>query len=144
MTAALAVAVGLSMMAVRGLPLKQKPDDKIEAGRLRVGHYASAPGTIWGAFQVMGPCDRILRIICGDGRDIGELGGWEHVSVSIEGKHPPNWQEMCWVKDHFWEAEETVVQFHPKQSVYKNLHPNCLHLWRSIEHELELPPQILV
>jgi hypothetical protein len=124
--------------------LKQKPDDKIEAGRLREGYYGTSPrGVMWGAFIALGPCGRELRIIADDGRG-EEPSGWEHVSVSVDGKHPPNWQEMCWVKDRFWEAEETVVQFHPKHSVYKNLHPNCLHLWRRVEHELELPPQILV
>src|SRR4029077_13946920 len=90
--------------------MKATLDAKIEAGRIRSGHYASRPGTIWGAFMVMGPCGRRLQIICGDGREIGKLGGWEHVSVSIEGKHPPNWQEMSWVKDHFWDEEETVMQ----------------------------------
>jgi hypothetical protein len=125
--------------------LKQKPEPKIEAGRLRVGLYASLPGTIWGAFEVMGPCGRLLRIIAGDGLDEDPpLGGWEHVSVSIEGRHPPNWQEMCWVKDAFWDDEETVLQFHPKKSEYKNLHPNCLHLWRNVGLDHPLPAQILV
>lgn len=124
--------------------MKQTPDSKIEAGRLRVGHFASLPGTIWGAFQVVGPCGRELRIISDDGCGDDEATGWEHVSVSIEGKHPPNWQEMSWVKDHFWEDTETVLQFHPMKSEYKNLHPNCLHLWRNVGLDHPLPPQILV
>ena len=43
-------------------------------------------------------------------------GGWEHVSVS-PGNHNrkscPAWDEMCAIKDMFFDAEETVVQFHP-------------------------------
>ena len=97
-------------------------------------------GVIWGAFEVMGPCGRRLAIICGDGEDTG----WEHVSVSIAGKHPPNWQEMSWVKEQFWTDEETVLQFHPCKSAYVNIHPNCLHLWRNVGLDHPLPPKLLV
>lgn len=123
------------------------PSDKVEAGRILVGTMRSAKGTIWGAFVVVGPSGRALRIISDDGRAANEradLLGWEHVSVSIEGKHPPNWQEMNWVKNQFWPDDETVMQFHPKRSQYVNIHPNCLHLWRKAGSDAELPPQLLV
>ena len=65
-------------------------------------------------------------------------GGWEHVSVSFPNRCP-TWEEMCIVKEMFWRDEETVVQYHPKKSEYVNLHPYCLHLWKKIGVEYELP-----
>mgnify|MGYP006874677943 CR=1 FL=1 len=67
-------------------------------------------------------------------------GGWEHVSVSYR-RRTPTWDEMCKVKDMFWNDNETVVQYHPKKSEYKNLHPYCLHLWRKRGEDFELPPR---
>jgi len=67
-------------------------------------------------------------------------GGWEHVSVSYPNRMP-SWAEMCKVKEMFWNDEETVVQYHPKKSEYKNLHPYCLHLWRKCGEDFELPPR---
>ena len=74
---------------------------------------------------------------------------WEHVSVSIshrtfEKSRCPTWEEMCHIKSLFWEDEETIVQFHPKKSEYKNAHPYCLHMWRDTTKEHELPPSIYV
>lgn len=69
--------------------------------------------------------------------------GWDHVSVSYR-KRTPTWDEMCKVKDMFFNEEETVVQYHPKKSEYKNLHEHCLHLWRKQGKEIELPPSRLV
>lgn len=43
-------------------------------------------------------------------------GGWEHVSVSPFSKKRttcPTWEEMCIVKDMFFEPEELVVQYPP-------------------------------
>src|SRR5215472_5603082 len=117
--------------------------DKLEAGRVTAGHFASDPGVPFGAFIIMGPCGAELRIIASDGvaADIGK--GWEHVSVSTE-RRPPNWQEMSFVKDLFWHDEETVVQYHPPKSRYVNCHPHCLHLWRHAGHDALLPPMLLV
>lgn len=69
--------------------------------------------------------------------------GWEHVSVSYR-KRMPTWEEMCKVKDMFWNEDETVVQFHPKKSEYVNTHKYCLHLWRKKNTDFELPPKYLV
>lgn len=63
--------------------------------------------------------------------------GWEHVSVSPYGGKMPTWNDMCLVKDVFWEDEEEVIQIHPKKSKYVNIVDNCLHLWR--HKELLLP-----
>lgn len=69
-------------------------------------------------------------------------GGWEHVSISPAGKKNrcPTWEEMCAVKDMFFEPEEVVMQLHPAHSEYVNNHPYCLHLWRPLEREIPLPP----
>jgi hypothetical protein len=125
--------------------MRSEYSQKIEAGRVVAGHYASRRGDACGAFLVRGPSGRQLAIIVSDGLDDDPaLAGWEHVSVSIEGKHPPNWQEMSWVKNAFWDDTETVVQLHPKLSQYINIHPNCLHLWRQVGIDAPLPPPLLV
>lgn len=55
-------------------------------------------------------------------------GGMEHVSVQLY-KRIPTWDEMCEIKDIFWDEEEMVVQIHPKKSQYVNI-TDALHLWR--------------
>ena len=86
---------------------------------------------------------RAIFCICSDGM------GWEHVSISIrlvgKGKTDiPTWNEMCYVKDMFWDEEDCVVQFHPPKSQYINTHPHVLHLWRSTEYTFPAPDKILV
>lgn len=77
-----------------------------------------------GIFMVPYPGHRaMIRCICSDGL------GWEHVSVSLEVRIP-TWQEMCYVKELFWDDEETVMQLHPPKSEWINNHPYVLHLWR--------------
>jgi len=91
-----------------------------------------------------------LVIIASDGGDgeVPEADGWEHVSVHCANKsgksRTPTWREMCFVKDTFWESEDVVFQLHPRRSVYVNLHPNTLHLWRSRNQPIPEPPAILV
>lgn len=71
--------------------------------------------------------------------------GWEHVSVSsIKGKGCPHWEEMCAVKELFFEPEEVVVQYHPAESRKINNHKGCLHLWRPIGQEIPMPPEWMV
>ena len=72
---------------------------------------------------------------------VGE--GWEHVSASFSDRCP-TWEDMCVIKDIFWHKEETVVQFHPRESDYISYHPYCLHLWKRHGSEWTLPPSILV
>lgn len=55
--------------------------------------------------------------------------GLEHVSVRMQGRKLPTWDEMCEIKDLCWEEEEMVVQIHPKKSEYVNF-TEALHLWR--------------
>lgn len=103
--------------------------------------------------------ERLKVILTGDDGGCGELyfpaqreplyviwsfgEGWEHVSVNYK-KRMPTWEEMCKVKEMFWNDDETVVQFHPKKSEYVNVHPYCLHLWRKKNTDFELPPRLLV
>ena len=80
-----------------------------------------------------------FRCVASDGM------GWEHVSVTLGNKNRiPTWNEMCLVKDLFWDKEDVVIQYHPAKSEYVNFHPRCLHLWKPIGVTLPAPDSILV
>lgn len=119
--------------------MRKTMPDILKESRLRhVAHNTDDMG-FSGLFQPMGPCGRSLRIISSDGTWLTEKYPWEHVSVSLENRCP-NWPEMCFVKDLFWEDDEVVMQLHPAKSDYVNNHPYCLHLWRPLRAEIPLPP----
>lgn len=61
-----------------------------------------------------------------------ELNGWDHVSVSLLDRCP-TWDEMCYIKNLFWEEDEMTIQFHPRKKDYVNMHPYCLHMWKVTE-----------
>lgn len=91
-----------------------------------------------GAFAIPNK-GKVFFVIASDGC------GWEHVSVHIDGsKKTPNWSEMCFIKDLFWDEEDCVVQYHPAKSQYVNTHPGVLHLWRPIKEKLPTPPIFMV
>jgi hypothetical protein len=69
--------------------------------------------------------------------------GWEHLSVSRRHRCP-TWEEMCLFKDLFWRGDEAVMQLHPAQSEYVNVHPFCLHLWRPTDQPIPMPPKSMV
>ena len=115
---------------------------ELERGRVRTGPYGSDPGDTFGAFFIDGPCGRRLKIVASSG-DISVGVDWEHVSVSLDNRCP-NWPEMCFVKSLFWDDEETVMQLHPPKSKWINNHPYCLHMWRPLNQEIPLPPDITV
>jgi len=121
--------------------LKQHCPLQLNMSRVRDGQLASDEryGTA-GCFILQGPSGRKLMIIS-SGPD--SEYGWEHVSVSTE-RHIPNWEEMCFVKNLFWDEEECVMQLHPAKSRYVNCHPRCLHLWKPLNGEIPLPPDLLV
>jgi hypothetical protein len=48
------------------------------------------------------------------------------------------------VKDIFWDKADVVVQFHPAENNYVNIHQHTLHMWRPIGIELPLPPLVTV
>ena len=68
---------------------------------------------------------------------------FEHVSVSSPWRCP-TWDEMCFVKDLFWDEDDCVVQYHPKKSEYVNMAKHCLHLWRWAKGEFPVPMKIEV
>ena len=56
---------------------------------------------------------------------------WEHVSVApYDHSITPSWDDMCRLKDIFFDHEEIAIQLHPQKSEYVNMATNCLHLWR--------------
>jgi hypothetical protein len=114
---------------------------KLEHQRLRTGPAASnARSGMAGAFKIMGPCGSELLIVSSG---VDRTYGWEHVSVSIKHR-TPNWMEMCWVKDQFWNEDECAVQYHPPRDEYINYHPYCLHLFRPLNEVFPMPPTILI
>ena len=141
--------------------------ETVERFRIRKGVMGSDPGDPFGAFQIepklltiinrSGPADftRMLDVIASNGQSSEEraLGGWEHVSVkAVRYQNGPNnprfyiptWYEMVLVKELFWEPEDTVIQYHPKESEYVRNHEYVLHLWRPLDAEIPRPPSILV
>ncbi len=90
-----------------------------------------------GAFIVLLAHGQVVQCI------VSDRFGWEHVSVSRQDR-VPTWGEMDQVKRLFWGPEDCVVQFHPPESRYVNMHPFCLHLWRPLEAHLPQPPMIMV
>jgi len=69
--------------------------------------------------------------------------GWDHVSVSLSHR-TPTWAEMERVKRIFFKPDEVAMQLHVAESDHINLHPYALHLWRSQNESIPLPPKELV
>lgn len=112
------------------------PFPRLEHSR---GHVAGFPetgrGDMHGWFFITTKSGEVLRILSSGNED----NNWEHVSVSLENR-TPTWEEMCFVKSLFWGGHETVLQFHPKITRYVNHHEHCLHLWKKVGVDHELPP----
>lgn len=70
--------------------------------------------------------------------------GWEHVSVTLDRRRCPDWEEMCYIKSLFWDDEDCVIQYHPPKSEYISNHEFCLHLWRPVGVEIPRPPTDLI
>jgi hypothetical protein len=83
------------------------------------------------------PSTRLVAVIVSDEED------WDHVSVSLPTRCP-TWEEMCFIKDLFFEPHEVVMQLHPAKSEYVNHHPFCLHLWRPQNKRIPVPPTWMV
>ena len=80
----------------------------------------------------------IIRCIASDGL------GWEHVSISVGLKRCAVWEEMCHIKNIFWDDTDCVLQYHPPKKYYVNCHPTCLHLWRPFGFKMPIPPTVLI
>ena len=117
--------------------MKKTPDQRLT----RVGGLPMFYGDgMSGAFIITGPKGQMLRIISSEG---DAEYPWEHVSVSLEHR-TPNWPEMQFVKEMFWDDDECVVQFHPTKDNYVNNHPYVLHMWKCLNAAFPVPPSILV
>jgi len=125
--------------------MRKSVPEVLERGRLRSGVGASNPRDgFYGMFIIQGPKGAELRIVASGGDPNDSYSeGWEHVSVSVANRCP-NWPEMCFIKDLFWEETETVVQYHPPKAEWISNHPYCLHLWRNSLHAFPRPPGWMV
>lgn len=91
-----------------------------------------------GVFSVrMKDSPDLMHVIASNG------GDWDHVSVSMENRCP-TWDEMCCIKALFFEAYETVIEYHPSETDYVNVHKFCLHLWRPQKELIPCPPKEFV
>lgn len=113
--------------------MRDKMPEKLERCRVTTGPMGSERRYGFNGLFIVGR----LRIIAACG------WGWDHVSVSLANRCP-TFNELKRVKDLFWDPEETVVHFFPKQSEYVNNHPFTLHLWKRHGAEYDLPPRIMV
>lgn len=108
----------------------------------------SEPGDQFGAFRIPVTVKRTLLVIA-TAATTPDSAGWDHVSVSVPIRggiyNPalPTWEEMCKIKDLFWNEDECVIQFHPPKSQYVN-NFDALHLWKPAQHEIPQPPTWLI
>ncbi len=121
--------------------------------RITTGQMATKPEDIGFGMFIIPHGKKVLVISTSDGLD--DDGNiyipWEHVSVhgrytrrNKKIKVTPTWEDMCFVKDLFWDKDEVVVQYHPAEEDYVNVHEHCLHLWKPIQAEMPTPPKICV
>jgi len=115
-----------------------KVPEEIEKHRVKTGIYASPTGKTYGFFYIPFRSSKMTVMVCD-----GQKSGWDHVSVSLKNRCP-NWEEMCFVKDLFWDPEECVVQYHPARSEHISMHPYCLHMWKPLNQELPKPDLLIV
>lgn len=106
--------------------------------KYRVPYLWSMGDEFNGAFKVYAG-GRSFFVVASNG------GGWDHVSVSPRNaKRCPTWDEMCEIRKMFFEPEETIIEYHPPESDYINIHPYCLHLWRPQTENVPMPPKWMV
>jgi hypothetical protein len=131
--------------------------EELEQGRVRSGPWASTPDRgLCGAFVVEGPGGALIvaghtgegDMVCidlasGERRIVPAATGWEHVTVETNHRIP-SWDEMCFVKNLFWQEEECVVEYHPPLSQYVKYNPYCLHLWRPKHATIPAPSVSIV
>ncbi len=122
--------------------MRKQPPLRLETGRCQPEDYIrTRPGDMHGLFEIIGPLGIWMRAIS-SGPDA--TYHWEHVSVSVKAQRCPTWEEMCFIKDMFWNEDECVMQLHPPIQNYVNEHKYCLHLWKPMDRDIPQPPSILV
>jgi hypothetical protein len=109
-----------------------------EKHRIRTGPLASDELNVNNGFFVFKKDGVEYRCMVSDGLD------WEHVSISLNKQRSPDWEEMCMIKNIFWEESDCVVQYHPSKSDYVSFHEFCLHLWRPTKEHLPKPNPLMV
>jgi hypothetical protein len=115
-----------------------------ERYRHRIGEFGTteANGNN-GCFWVLLPHNQKLKVFATDGAARPGETAWEHVSVSRRDRCP-TWEEMCRVKELFWDDDDCVIQYHPPRADWISNHSFCLHMWRPVGIELPRPPSIMV
>ena len=130
----------------RGPPMKRIFPSAVEVGReKRDPRFKSDVGDRFGLFRFQSPkTGATLRCIVCSAEESAKhevvADHWDHVSVSLMTR-TPTWDEMCFVKELFFEDAECVVQFHPAKTDYVNLNENVLHLWRPADGVVRMPPK---
>lgn len=110
-----------------------------ERFRLKIGRLASTKESGNNGVFLFKKKNIKIECIVSDGM------GWDHVSVVlINRKRTPTWEEMCYIKDLFFNEDESVVQFHPAKKDYVNHHKYCLHLWQPRVESLPTPFKVMV
>lgn len=129
--------------------MRPAPWRHLDQHRRTWGELASEPGAPHGLFEFrLNLGGRTIRCIAADGvtglwpNDEGY--GWEHVSVSVDAKRCPTWEEMDAVRNLFWLPTETVWQYHVPHAEHVNVHPYVLHLWRLVDFTMPRPPKWMV
>lgn len=109
-----------------------------EKYRVKNGFYGSSEKDGNNGVFIIKKNDHVLRVIASDSM------GWDHVSVSLASRCP-TWEEMCFVKDLFFDDDEMVIQYHMPACKHINIHPYCLHLWKPNDGRfIPTPPSIMV
>lgn len=124
------------MMNLRVLDVYRRTDAAVLA------FYGDAGDETCGVFMlpptaITGP----IMVIASSGE------GWDHVSVSAEGRCP-TWHEMEHARRVFFRSEEAVMQYHAPIANYvdgkEHGYEYCLHLWRPHDIAIPAPPKWMV
>lgn len=103
-----------------------------------IERYGTTGDDTCGRFFLESPIDKaVMCVVASSGE------GWDHVSVSRKNR-VPNWIEMEFIKRRFFLPHEVALQFHVAEADHINNHVNCLHLWRPLDFEIQLPPAWMV
>lgn len=69
---------------------------------------------------------------------ISDSGGWDHVNISLPAR-TPNWEEIEFVRDIFFDAQDIVVIYSPPRLFPYVTNPFHIHMWRRQGHQFPIP-----
>lgn len=120
--------------------MKKSLPNSIERHRIKTGVYGSDSSYgLNGVFIIPFDEKTQLQIM------VSDQCGWDHVSVTIyDRKETPSWDHMCFVKDIFFDDNETAIQYHPSKKAKININENVLHIWRPHNYVIKMPPTVFV